>query len=125
MNLSEFTLQIVLDGLFSSLLWGSTSEGYNYWNETFYNLTHLTSSINKLSPGIMCPAKTDPKGCEETARALGSAFTWNMSPQGHDYWQERHRKLLGYATPLNIHALKSDPQDSYEDAYERAMGGIA
>ena len=117
MNISEFSLQAAIDGLVSSFTWSQTGEGYSYWNDTYYELVHLTDPAMQRSDGVASPRGVDQKGCLETAAALSGAFTWDQTPQGHLYWGERYHKLLVYAG-----VEEKEPQESYEDAYNRAMG---
>ena len=122
MNISEFSLQMVVDELVSSLNWSWSREGYSYWNDTYYELVHLMDPTVKRSRGVVCNTPTvNPMDCAIIAGALSGAFTWSMSPQGHEYWKERHTKLMVYSYTYKLEDQEEEKKDLYGD-YDRAMG---
>lgn len=58
----------------------------------------------------------NPQMCREAAKLLLGAFSWEDSPDGHEYWRKVHSKLEWLAGEAERQKEEADRQKAKERA---------
>lgn len=84
--------------ILESFYWTEAPGGFPYWNNVVDNLRDLCG----LRPDRNNTIKNHPSNVREAADIIMDEITWRDTPQGEDYWDEVHLKLLEVAENLKV-----------------------
>lgn len=116
--MSQESIQKVFDGIYNGLFWRFSKEGWDYWNDVCVKLENM--GAEKFNVNLK--NNVDKDLCTQAAVYLLQAFLWKTTPEGYDYWLDVYRNICQYIN--KDPTLEGQQQESYKDAYERAMGVI-